>query len=155
MPGTSAWPATALPNVAQGRPAVPPRKPAVPCAWVWAWAVVRLFAVVPATCWPVETTVPPPAVAKATVTWAPSRTLPAVVPRQVVVNGGVAPTGVQTEAWPASGVPLSLPAVVGSVSAGMLPGTIAALVFVATKVNAPEPVRVQVPLTPFGLPAPL
>jgi hypothetical protein len=94
--------------------------------------------------------VPPPAVANTTVTCAPSSALPTVVPRQIVVNTALAPTGVQTVAWPGNGTPLSLPTVVGRKSVGTLPGTIAALAFVAVKANVPEPVRVQVPLTLLG-----
>ena len=93
--------------------------------------MVRLVAT--ATCWPVLVVVPPPVVAKVTVTWAPSRMLPPVVPLQVVVNGGVVPTGVHTGARPADAAPLSLPAVVGMVMAGMLPGTRLAELLVAVK----------------------
>src|SRR6185503_8120863 len=110
----------------------------------------RLLAAAPATCWPMETTVPPPAVAKVTATGAPSSTSPTVVPWQVVVNGGAGPTALQTARAPASGAPLSGPAVVGRVSAGRLPGTMAALVFVALKAKAPEPVLRQTPLTLLG-----
>src|SRR5262245_29914391 len=53
---------------------------------------------------------------------------------------------------PGSGLPLSLAAVVGSVSAGMLPGAMAGFPFVAVKAKVPEPVLRQVPLTPSGLP---
>jgi hypothetical protein len=74
-----------------------------------------------------------------------------VVPWQTVVNGGPAPTGVQTVA-PAVGAPVSVPTVVAKATVGMLPTSTLGLVLEARMMNTPEPDFVQVPSAPSGLP---
>src|SRR5579884_15628 len=138
MPGTSAWPASMLPKLAQGSPTTPVWKPPVAWAWAWAWAGVRLLVTFVPVATPVTVPKPPPTSGKATVIVAPCRTSPAVVPLQVVVNEAV--VGEQANCSP------DALTVVGTKIVGTAP-TSAFAGPVAVKVNTPEPVLVQVPVT--------
>src|SRR5207302_384373 len=68
-----------------------------------------------------------------------------------VASGGAPRRGTGSSGGSGGGA-ASWRAVVGMVGAGVLPGTMAGLVFVAVKVNVPEPVLVQEPDTPLAPP---
>src|SRR5579885_1602144 len=127
---------------AQGTPALPTRKPAVPCACVWAWAVVRLFATFEPVTVPVAAMKPPPTAGNCTVIVAPCRMSPAVVPVQVVVVAP--PTSVVVEQGNCSPAGLT---VVGMKIVGVTPTSAVAPDACAVRVNTPEPVFRQVPFT--------